>query len=651
MRQNEKFPNRAHVHMLVAVALLLCFPFSSFAASSNASGLAITFAGPDGKLHTTSLSNVALYVGKGDAVSPFIAPGPFTAVWEGNIHAELRGEFHFQAELNGAVRLDIGTNVVIDATVNGGSTPLSKAISLSKGANKIKAAYTSPKTGDAFLRLSWTERGTNTSPIPPNVLSHTSPNHQLELGREVFLEFRCNKCHAEVKDGVPELAMDAPSFEGIGARRNTAWMAKWILNPKAERPSAHMPKLAKTPEEAEAMAAFLASQVGRGVPAKPPPEHQQTAKPPEEKTLYDALLCASCHDNSDPTKISLTHVAEKFPPGKLVDYLLAPEAHFAWTRMPNFKLSRAEAETLAKDLSVGREPKREGERPREPLIKTGAALIQSRGCLNCHSLQLENKLTAPKLSTDWNKGCVVAAATAPQFDFTPAQRDALIAFGRTDRKSLTRHVPAEFAERQIRLLNCRACHGQQEAFPPVDILGGKLRPEWTGSFIAGEIPYKPRAETHPNGDQWLFARMPTFKSLGRFLADGMVALHGFPPKTPAPEKVDPEMAKMGQKLIGKDGGFSCVSCHGIGNLKATDVFDSEGINLIWSAERLLPQFYRRWVRNPLAIDPQTKMPVYFDEEGRSPLAEILDGDGEKQITAMWHYLLLGEKMPPPDTAQ
>jgi mono/diheme cytochrome c family protein len=650
MRQNEEFPNRCtnrtQLHILVAVLLLLCFPFSSFAASSNAIGLTITFTSSDGKLHTTSLSNLALYVAKGEAASPFIAPGLFTAVWEGNIHAELRGEFHFQAELNGAVRLDIGTNVVINATVNGSSTPLSKAISLSKGANKIKAAYTSPKTGDAYLRLSWTERGTNTSPIPPNVLSHTPPNRELGLGRELFLEFRCNKCHTELKEGVPELAMDAPAFEGIGARRNAAWMAKWILNPKAERPSVHMPKLAKTPEEAEAMAAFLASQVGLGVPAEPPPDHKQTAKPPEGKALYDALLCASCHDNSDPTKISLAHVAEKFPPGKLADYLLAPEAHFTWTRMPNFKLSRTEAEILAKELLVGRgvpaEPPKGGD------TKTGASFVQSRGCLNCHSLQLENKLTAPKLSTDWNKGCVAGSPTAPQFDFTPAQREALIAFGRTDRKSLTRHVPAEFAERQIRLLNCRACHGQQEAFPPVDILGGKLRPEWTGAFIAGEIPYKPRAETHPNGELWLFARMPAFKSRGRFLADGMVALHGFPPKTPPPEKVDPEMAKIGQKLIGKDGGFSCVSCHGIGNLKATDVFDSEGINLIWSAERLLPQFYRRWVRNPLSIDPQTKMPVYFDEEGRSPLTEILDGDGEKQITAMWHYLLLGEKMPPPD---
>jgi hypothetical protein len=81
-----------------------------------------------------------------------------------------------------------------------------------------------------------------------------------------------------------------------------------------------------------------------------------------------------------------------------------------------------------------------------------------------------------------------------------------------------------------------------------------------------------------------------------------------------------------------------------------DVFESEGINLAYSYERLLRDYYYRWMRNPLSIDPQTKMPVYF-EEGKSPLTEILDGDAEKQITAVWHYLRLGEKMPAPATGE
>ena len=56
---------------------------------------------------------------------------------------------------------------------------------------------------------------------------------------------------------------------------------------------------------------------------------------------------------------------------------------------------------------------------------------------------------------------------------------------------------------------------------------------------------------------------------------------------------------------------------------------------------------QRWVRNPQAVDPATKMPVYFDEEGKSPLTDVYGGDSAQQINAIWEYLRLGDKMPPP----
>ena len=44
------------------------------------------------------------------------------------------------------------------------------------------------------------------------------------------------------------------------------------------------------------------------------------------------------------------------------------------------------------------------------------------------------------------------------------------------------------------------------------------------------------------------------------------------------------------------------------------------------------------------------MPVYFDQ-GRSPLPDYFDGDGAKQIDALWQYLRLGPQMPLPKEAQ
>ena len=88
-----------------------------------------------------------------------------------------------------------------------------------------------------------------------------------------------------------------------------------------------------------------------------------------------------------------------------------------------------------------------------------------------------------------------------------------------------------------------------------------------------------------------------------------------------------------------------------GSFAAQQVFESNGLNLAYTGERILKPYYHRWLRNPLRIDPVTKMPVYFDNEGKSPLADIYEGDGTKQIEAIWQYIRLGNKMPSPAEAQ
>jgi len=173
----------------------------------------------------------------------------------------------------------------------------------------------------------------------------------------------------------------------------------------------------------------------------------------------------------------------------------------------------------------------------------------------------------------------------------------------------------------------------------LEILGEKVRPEWSERFIAGQIPYKPRP--------WLDSRMPAFPTRAREIAQGLTALHGYPPVTPAEPSIDKEMAEVGRKLVSSAGGFSCTSCHALGESPATQVIEAAGINLAYTGERISKPFFHRWVMNPLAMDPTTKMPVYFDNEGHSQLTDIYDGDGQKQIEAMWQYIRMGSKMPAP----
>ena len=623
-------------------------------------GLLVTYA-VENHSDTVVSPNVWFYADPGKSPSPFLPDGKFTASWTGTLSVDLRGEYIFRAELNGVLKLEINGETILES-VGQGDAPSdpSKPVKLNKGPNSLRATFSSPASGPAFIRLQWSEKGILWEPLPREALLHVeTPEFQkaenLRLGRELFLEHRCLKCHrhANFKNGLPELEMNAPDFEGIGTRRNADWLRRWIRDPKSLRKTAHMPQLfhdAKANENAGAIAAFLAS-LKSSDPTGPEPK-SDLADP--GKTLAGKLNCAGCHNlpddpKIDDAKISLKNVREKFAPGRLVAFLQKPDAHFAWIQMPNFQLSADEAASLDAYLnSVADKPNEISVSTEAGLVERGKKLVQSSGCLNCHQLKLENQFSTKTLADlKWAGGCLAEkpdeTSHSPRFNFSPAEREALQAFGTTDKTSLGRHVPMEFAERQTRLLNCRACHGQLEGFPPLELLGGKLKPEWSAKFIGGEIRYKPRP--------WLEARMPAFAKRAPALAIGLAAQHGYPPQTPSEPAVSQDLVKIGQKLISSDGGFSCISCHAVADQKATQVFESEGINLAYPADRLLPQYYQRWVRSPPRIDPASKMPIYFDEEGKSPLTEILGGDAGKQIDAIWNYLRLGDKIPPPVQAQ
>ncbi len=679
----SRFFRDARPFLTFGVCLVSLVALNGSAADAKpAVGLAITVAA-GGEREMSVAQNVSLHVEAAKPASPFVAGGAFTATWEGFINADLRGNFSFQADLNGALKVEINSAVVLEATGTGGGSPLSKPIQLNKGPNAFRASFTAAEKGDSFVRLSWTEKPPFTSPIPSTAFTHAGSTGlqkaaELRLGRELFLNHRCIQCHTDAKlagAGVPELKMDAPSLEGIGARRNYDWMARWILDPKSLRPSAQMPKLlhgANAKEDAESIAAYLASlktggevklaEVAYKTRQNEPADGEGQAASTDAKPLYERLHCIGCHNppdakEPDPAKLSQKRIAEKFPVGKLAEFLRAPEAHYAWTRMPNFHLSAKEAKELEDWLFAAAPKVVMKPAPTDAaVIERGKKLVQSTGCLNCHSLGMENQLKAPPVDALHSRhvakrekapaGDCLGQTPAADYRFSAEERAALNAFTLAGFASLSRHVPAEFAERQARALNCTACHGQLDLVPAFEILGGKLKPEWAAKFIAGEIPHKVRYDAHPKGEPWVESRMPAFKSRAKDLAHGMAQRHGYAPKSPAEAPVDAALAEVGRKLAGKDGGFSCVSCHGIGPALALEVFESEGINLAYSADRLMPDYYRRWFRAPTSIDPQTKMPVYFDE-GKSPLTDVLDGDGEKQISAVWEYLRLRDKMPAP----
>jgi cytochrome c2 len=669
------------IRICVSWVLLLLIPWFATAGESGMQpGLEASFSGSGSQsIDARILPEFALYVPSGRSPTPFLPEGAFQVKWRGFLSCELRGEYRFQAELNGSLKLDINGAAVLECNASGGVSQPGKAVRLNKGTNFLTATFNSPPAGDAFVRLSWIPKGGLSAPVPEAALSHEvnqanlSGFHELHIGRELFIEHRCVRCHTlEQIPAAPsavenEAVLDAPSFEGIGSRRQRAWLARWILDPKAQRASARMPRVFRgeqAEQDASDVAAFLASLTEPDTKIELSSVSETRVN--SGKRLFDDLHCIACHiapdsKEVDPERLSLAHVREKFAPGKLPSFLKKPESHFACIRMPDFKLTDDEAGALSDYLlsvasAQGDVPKL---LPKQAVVKVseeasrerGRSLIQKVGCLGCHQFGIGNELVSPKLAEipriPSQQGCMAEQpstnSAVPWFGFTPTERHAVQLFLQTDRAALTRSVPAEFAQREIRNLKCESCHGKIEGVPPIERIGGKLKPEWACQFIAGRIPYKPRP--------WLDARMPAFPSYAAGLGDGLTMLYGCPPKTAPEPPIDAAAAAVGQRLVSAEGGLSCISCHAIGRIPATQVFENAGVNLAYASERLLKPYFQRWVRNPLAIDPVSKMPVFFDEELRSPLPDFYQGDGAKQIEAIWQYLRLGDKIPAPPGTQ
>src|ERR1051325_3147621 len=362
--------------LLGCLALSRLFSFDARAAGTAQPGLALTFTatGADEAKATDTMVSPGgcLSVAAGMPPTAFLAGAGFSADWTGFVSSEIRDNYIFQAELNGDLKLEINGAPVWEASARGTNTGPSKPVRLNKGTNTFKLHCVSPSQGDAWIRLSWSTREFAPEPLAPGTLSHPAMpellnGDRLRLGRELFLEFRCGKCHSGPAPdaGVPELAMDAPSLEAIGSRRNGKWIARWIADPESLRPTARLPRLFHGPqprEDAENVAAFLAS-LKSDSPAR---EDGDPAGDQAEagRKLFDTLHCIACHNTpgtteNDPQKIPLDHVRQKFVPGAMVACLRKPDENYAWSRMPDFKLTAEESARLAAFLQTGAEPPEE----------------------------------------------------------------------------------------------------------------------------------------------------------------------------------------------------------------------------------------------------------------------------------------------------
>jgi len=626
----------------------------------------------------------ALSIQAGQPVTPFLKPGKFDAEWTAGLKIDQRRRLVFSFEGKGAkAELSINGEVVLVESGSFGAVK-SKRLRLNPGVHAMSVKYESAEDGAGEFRLYWEEDDMARQTIPPTAFEAIANDQALagELkrrGRMVFAEQNCAKCHAPESgfgaQPMPEMGEIGPILAGLGDRVSEGWLREWIANPKALKPTTHMPSMIdpSSPEglqQAADLAAFLIDSKLGGEQAATPSDPEIVKA---GGVIFHELGCVSCHypadrvgELDDSRRVPLNHVSSKYLPGQLEAYLKKPEAYHPFTAMPNFQLKDEEAKALAAFLdsaAKGKEPKSMYEFPKgDP--KRGAALSESLQCGTCHPGLPGGVSKAVSLDgvfkVDWaEKGCVSEGDSRPSLpvpNLTAEDRKALIAFSKSGFESLKKDSPGEFAHRQIHAKRCIACHSiddkvsllgslhgstaplaahvnklndrVDQSLPQLTYIGEMLYTDYLESMLAGTVEERPRP--------WLGMRMPAFAAHAKPFAEGLSRHHGFEPGGSIALQTDPKLVEIGQTLIDADG-LGCTTCHGVGDVKPSAAFEVGATHFGLVSRRLREGYYYRWMDHPAAVIPGNKMPRYA-EGNQSPREDILGGDAAKQYEAIWHWI-------------
>ncbi len=479
---------------------------------------------------------------------------------------------------------------------------------------------------EAFLRS--LAEPTNPSPAEPSLL-------QVAQGRVLYHQVGCIACHPAFE--APAILFDSPPVrsdvegqrtpdggERIRAKLDLSWvgqawswdgLAGYLRDPRTLGEDSRMPSLNLTPDEAQAVAAYLLRVSSTG---------------------------------SRPT----TRQAEYGPKSQRS---MGPEGSQGMVPFSKSVVPLDEALSAIPDSR---------------LALKGREYFSEMGCAACHAVlddgsEIVTTLAAPSLADlmpNSTRGCL-SANPSPGLPIYPLSRDQKSAlrmalrpvYGEAPSRpkghpSLAR---ASADESKVHTLmaafNCYACHrregaggaethqtlyfrslaeidmGAEGRLPPaLNGVGAKLKPEWLTRVLSE--PHRPRP--------YLATRMPVFsKGHARRIAEAfMQGDRDAGERASPPTRVDTDVAT-GQWLVGQNG-CACVTCH---QLEGRPGLTMSALDLAWTSLRLERAWFLDYLADPAAKRPGARMPSFWPE-GNSVFPNILDGSSNAQINAIWSYL-------------
>ncbi len=484
-------------------------------------------------------------------------------------------------------------------------------------------------------------------------------------GLVLIKEFNCSACHKDDLTKTLVAAKQAPDLLKSAGKIDPHFMQRFIAEPLAEKPVTTMPDVMSgmAPDQRQTAAKeithYLAS-LNDGLFERQTTNAKSASR---GRDVFHTVGCVACHSPRDnngrellaETSVPLNSAPKKYNVDSLVAFLKNPLESRPSGRMPNMSLSHWEATDVAHYLLDATEatPSAQPFEVDESLAAKGKGRFKQLGCGQCH--HVEPAEVAPKSmalsSVRLEEGCLSGrSGNWPTFSLSAAQRDSIRAALSRETQDLSRQEQLGVTLTAFRCLNChqrdelggasadRNPHfqttnqnlGPQGRIPPtLTGVGAKLNAKWMRQVLVSGRAIRP----------YVLTRMPQY---GTENVEHLVDLFQEADELPAVDypkfKDQKEMRKVGGEMVGT-GGLNCIVCHTFQLKKAANM---PAVDLTQMAERLQQDWFYHYMRNPQQLSRNTIMPSFWPG-GRAMRRDILDGDRDMQIEAIWQY--------PPDGRQ
>lgn len=482
-------------------------------------------------------------------------------------------------------------------------------------------------------------------------------------------EYRCLACHEADVPVSATPARQAPDLTQVGSRADADYLQRFIADPQHVKPGTTMPSVMSTWNAAERTAAARAIThylVSLGPPPKPDPERDPKA-PQRGHALFHSVGCVACHAPRNERgeelpvadSVALGEVRDKYHLQALVAFLKNPHTARPGGRMPNLQLSHWEALDIAQFLLQQAKPRRDASLPlavNPRLVEQGKLQFRELGCVQCHAIGQAAQVEYPALrSQRLGQGCLSGKSGPwPAYSLSEQERQAL-------RTTLQRGAQALTPQDQIHVtltsLRCLACHqrdhlggvsaerdayfhttnmnlGQQGRIPPtLTGVGAKLNAKWLRQVLVEGRSTRP----------YMLTRMPRYGAQNiQHLLPLLQETDTLPDPGFATFQDQKEMRNQGHELVGSSG-LNCVACHTFQQKPAQTM---PALDLTEMAERLQKSWFYHYMRQPQLYSRNTVMPTFWPA-GRAMRQDVLAGNADLQIEALWQYLRDGRQARTP----